>query len=91
MVKVTIEASSEVAGSLAQVFESEGLQVSWEGPISKGVGGGSEVVQLIYWVGTAGASGVVGGASFALANIAVQKIRERYPRAKVVEVEDSDE
>jgi hypothetical protein len=90
MVKVTIEAPSEVAGRLAQMFESEGLRVSWEGPLSKGVGGGREVVQLVYWVWTAGASGVVGGASFPLAKIAVQKIRERFPRAKVIRVEDSD-
>jgi hypothetical protein len=105
MTEVTIEMPSGRAGMIAQFFEDEGLDVSWKEsptrtparPPSRGrekrgweaAGLVRDVVQVAYFLKANAASGVVGGASYALVQAAVKKIRERFPKLKV-EVEDDD-
>jgi len=67
--------------AFAQMFRDEGLEVSWEGPLEKRTGGVPELVQLVYYLKANAGSGLVGGASYALAQAAVRKIRERLPSA----------
>jgi hypothetical protein len=88
MAKVTMEIPSIRTGMFAQFFEEEGLDVSWWGPVEKSAGGGSdELVQIVYFLKANAAGGVIGGASYGLAQGAVRKLRARFPAIEV-ELED---
>ncbi len=91
MTKVTMDIPAARASQFAQMFEEEGLEVSWEGPMEKRAGGfETEIVHIVYYLTSAAGSGVVGGAAYAAAQAAVKKIRARFPAVEVT-VEDTEE
>jgi hypothetical protein len=92
--KVRMKIPATRAGLFAQMFQDEGLEVT---RIEEGSGGADEnryidlsvpIVQVVYFLKDNAASGVVGGASFAAAQTAVKKIREKFPKAKIGEIEE---
>jgi hypothetical protein len=91
MPKVIMEIPPARATQIAQLFRDEGLEVSWDGPMEKRAGGVEEqLVQIVYFVKANAAGGVVGGASYALVQAAVRKLRQRFPSVRVT-VEDDGE
>jgi len=79
MVRITIDTPPERASTFAQVIESEGLHVTSCTSMERRSGELSEVARIVYRVAGTAAPGLVGGTTFALANSAVERIRDRYP------------
>ncbi len=67
----------------AQMLRAENLEVAFEPPLERRSQGGGEVVQVVYWVANNAGAGLVGGASYAAVTRAVDKIREKIPKAQI--------
>lgn len=90
MTKVRMDIPASRTSMFARIFQDEGLEVMWEGPIEKRAGVEEQIVQIVFYLkGNAGA-GLEGGAAFAAAQRAVTKIHERFPAAKIGEVQQDD-
>jgi hypothetical protein len=74
----------------AQMLKDEGVPVTYDPPMQRR-SGVSEVVQVVYSVVETAKDGVIGGTAFALANGAVKKMQERFPKASIEVHPDSDE
>jgi len=73
------------------MFQDEGLEVSWTGPMEKRAGGfEDQIIQVVYFLKDNAGAGIVGGASYAAVQAAVKKIRQKFPAAKVGEIEEDD-
>lgn len=88
---VAMDIPASRASMFAKIFEDEGLEVSWEGPMEKRAGGFEEqIVHIVYYLKDNAGSGVVGGAAYAAVQAGLKKIRERYPSVTAT-VEDHPE
>ena len=90
MTKVTMEIPPARASQMAQIFSSEGFEVTWNAPIEKRSGGfETEVVQVIFWLVGSATSGLIGNAAWAAAQRAAQRIRKQFPNVKI-DIEDEN-
>ncbi len=75
----------------ARIFQEEGLEVMWESrPMAKRAGGKRQIDQIVFYLKGNSSAGLVGGAAYAAALGALKKIHERFPEAKIGEVEQDD-
>jgi hypothetical protein len=90
MTKVSMDIPASRATTFARIFEEEGLEVMWEGPLEKRAGGEEQIVQIVFYLKGNAVRGLVGGAAYAASQEAVKKIHERYPAATIGEVKLED-
>ncbi len=74
----------------ARIFQEEGLEVMWEGPMEKRAGGEEQIVQIVFYLKDNAVRGLVGGAAYEAAQEAIKKIHERDPAATIGEVKQDD-
>jgi hypothetical protein len=89
--RVSMEIPSSRAGMVAEMFNADGVDVSWMGPMEKSAGVERELVQIVFYLKDNGAAGVVGGAAYAAAQAGVKKLRERFPQVDATIEDDSEE
>jgi hypothetical protein len=90
MTKVRMDIPASRASLFARHFQEDGLEVMWEGPIEKRAGVEEEIVQIVFYLKGKAGAGLEGCAVHAATQTAVMKIRERFPAAKIGEVEQDD-
>ena len=82
MTKVRMDIPGSRASTFARIFQEEGLEVMWE---SK-----RQIDQIDFYLKCYSGAGLEGGAAYAAAQRAVKKIHQRFPAAKIGEVEQDD-
>ena len=91
MTKVRTDIRASQASMLAGIFQEEDLEVMWESrPMANRVGDKRRFDQIVFYLKGNSDAGLVGGAAYAAAQRAVKKIHERFPAAKIGEVEQDD-
>lgn len=92
MTKVTYKGPARGAARLAQVLQEEGLEVQYQPPIERRIGGIETALEVVVlWVGDKVANAVVGESVDSLVKKAVAKFKERIGDAPCeVDIEDDE-
>jgi hypothetical protein len=83
MYRITVWTPPERAGMFAQLLRAENLEVTFDPPPERRSQGGGEVVQVVYWVANNAGAGLVGGTAYAAVTRAVDKVRQKIPKARI--------
>jgi hypothetical protein len=90
MTTVRMDIPASRTSMFARIFQDEGLEVMWEGPLGKRAGVEEQIVQIVFYLKGNADAGLEGGAAYAAAQRAVTKIHERFPETKIGEVQRDD-
>jgi hypothetical protein len=90
MTKVRIDIPASRASMFARILQEEGFEVMWEGPMEKRAGVEEQIVQIVFYLKGKAGAGLEGYGTYAAAQEAVTKIHERFPAARIGEVEEDD-
>jgi hypothetical protein len=90
MTTVRMDIPASRTSMFARIFQDEGLEVMWESPLGKRTGVEEQIVQIVFYLKGNADAGLEGGAAFEAAQRAVTKIHQRFPEAKIGEVQRDD-